>query len=492
MNAFFGSSTQGVISDWVERMRGGEAVTWKDLEERLVEDGLDEEEVTAVHVMHQALSDAKDPAAVELGFFLDAIAQRESRPESLLSRIKELVGLLKRREAGGHPTIIPPRFPDDEETINDMWRTIEQTTRKLAVHPLNQVQGKPVFGRAFHRNMLYGGIGRITMDLPDAVSDLPKSVVKDLEAMLGRSGSSRKAAVRFSKGLGCPFRDSVPDVLGIAVKLENDSGKVVDILATNQIHGSHAGTTPEYQGFTEVITEFQKRIGEDPELKSLLGSQGGLDNIEASAEVLGEVVARILKGELGPFASGKVGWRLMRDTLLHPVESAILETYVSSSGVFCRDGEAGYHFKLLFAPPAGQKAIEGEFEEGHRIQRELEAQIEKGVVMDIRIQLYTGDGEDPDPTNGGEEWSSPAINVGRLDIQIDQGLTLDQRNAVAGAVDDMAFNPSELGDVAKLVSHNNRGEVYRRSAEMRNAMDNDVAIKIIKDPRVAIESTARG
>ena len=124
---------------------------------------------------------------------------------------------------------MPVRRPYYAATTDCAWKTVEKVMDDLSTHPLNRAaDGAPQVGRAFHRDSIGNAIGKIVMSGNAA---LPPSVQKSLEAMLGPPGSELTTALRFSKGLGCPFKDAMPDVVGLGCKVKNAAGEEVDLPA---------------------------------------------------------------------------------------------------------------------------------------------------------------------------------------------------------------------------------------------------------------------
>jgi len=261
-------------------------------------------------------------------------------------------------------------------------------------------------------------------------------------------------AVRFSNGQGCPFKDSDPDVRGVALKTFDANGQPWDMLMTNQA-SSHARNAEQFMKFAKV--------------SGVMQTDGQL----AGAKV---ATKKILSGAFDASEAGRIALQLAKDTTLHKVESLTTETYnggtfQTKDGLLCK--------AVLMPAPGNHAAVPHNVDRSDPdwMQKELEAQRARGPVkMILGIQVYTGDGKNPDPKDANAVWDAPVYPV--ADIELPAAGRGDERKASA-VVNKMAFNPAN-GFAPAYMTHA-REDIYAESAKNRGAISQEEARKAFEE-----------
>lgn len=286
--------------------------------------------------------------------------------------------------------------------------------------------------RAFHQKQLYGGSVDVKVrdDVPSFLRFGP----------FAEPGAKLSGAVRFSNGQGCPFKDSAPDVRGAALKMFDKSGNPWDVLMTNQEH-SHARDAEQFMKFAKV--------------SGVMQTDGQLAGTKVAAE---EVLAK----HFDPKEVARIGAQLAHDTALHQVHSLTTETF--NGGTF-RTPE-GLLCKAVLMPAPGNQALAHDKRDPDWMGKELNAHLAQGPVkMVLGIQVYTGDGKSPDPTDASAKWEGPVYPVADVDIPPPDA----KKGAdVAKVVDKLAFNPANGFSPTSMTRA--RQEIYAQSAQNRGAL----------------------
>ena len=322
----------------------------------------------------------------------------------------------------------PPAPADVERWKNEI--TGVQKTLKAGNADLTEIS------RGFHQKQLYGGAATVKVrnDVPDFLRFGP----------FEKAGATLSGAVRFSNGQGCPFKDAAPDVRGAALKMFDDKGKAFDVLMTNQ-KAPHARDAEQFMKFAKFSAVSQ--------------TQG-----QAKGVAFG--VKEIARGGFDGTESVRIAGQLARDTVLHKVESLTTEQF--NGGTFKAPG--GQLCKIVLMPAEGQKAKSVDHNDPNWMGKELEAQLAAGPVkMVLGVQVYTGDGKNPDPTDASAEWGSPIYPVADLELPKPGGNKLE----VAKLIDKMAFNPANGFEPTHMTTA--RKDIYDQSAKNRGAISQDDA-----------------
>jgi hypothetical protein len=193
---------------------------------------------------------------------------------------------------------------------------------------------------------------------------------------------------------------------------------------------------------------------------------------QGNASGLKAVIENIASGKYPVGESARVASRLVRDTALHGVESVAEETYFG--GTF-KTPDGKYLCKTVFTPvhDDGTPVAKANKDDPDYLSRQMQEQLKHGPVkMQLGIQVYTGDGKTPDPNDVSQAWDSPIYPVAELSM--DPG---KQNDAVAGAVNQMQFNPAKGFDAVGVTE--DRKELYRASAEHRHAKDDTWAFNAV-------------
>lgn len=285
--------------------------------------------------------------------------------------------------------------------------------------------------RGFHQKQLYGGVATVKVR-----GDVPKFL---RFGPFEKPDVELKAAVRFSNGQGCPFKDSAPDVRGAALKLFDEKGEAWDVLMTNQ-KAPHARDPEQFMKFAKFSAVSQ--------------TQGQLKGVAFGAK-------EIANGGFDGTESLRIATQLARDTVLHQVESLTTESF--NGGTF-RTPE-GLLCKVVLTPVEGQQAASVDKRDPNWMTKELEAQLKNGPVkMTLGIQVYTGDGKDPDPTDASAVWGSPVYPVADVEIPAPGA----NGAAVSELVNKMAFNPANGFTPTSMTTA--RKDIYAQSAKNRGAI----------------------
>lgn len=401
----------------------------KELVELTGKKGFSKKELEDAQTLARALNANGDPNARVVSRLADAIATGRADQGFLLD-------IQARLDDVSYKSSLPSlKWADKPPAAADVarWKTEitnVQKTLKAGNVDLTEIS------RGFHQKQLYGGAAtaKVRADVPDFLRFGP----------FEKAGATLSGAVRFSNGQGCPFKDSAPDVRGAALKLFDDKGKSFDVLMTNQ-KAPHARDAEQFMKFARFSAVSQTQ-----------GNARGL--------ALG--VQEIARGGFDGTESARIAGQLARDTVLHRVESLATETY--NGGTFRAPG--GQLCKIVLMPADGAEAKKIDKSDPNWMGKELDAQLAAGPVkMVVGVQVYTGDGKNPDPTDASAEWKSPIYPVADLELPKPGANKLE----VAKLVDKMAFNPANGFDPTHMTTA--RKEIYEQSAQNRGAISQDEA-----------------
>lgn|GEM_PF-1060801 len=402
----------------------------KELVTVTAKNGFSARELQDAQTIATALQAKGDPNAKILAQLADAIAVGRADQGFLKNVASRLNDLRAKSElpslAWTDKKDSPAQVTQWKKEIGELQKTLLDKSGKLTE-----------VGRAFHQKQLFGGMGQATVrdDVPSFLRFGP----------FEKPGASLTSAVRFSNGQGCPFKDSDPDVRGVAVKLVDQQGKPWDMLMTNQ-ESSHARNTEQFMKFAKVSGKLQ--------------TEGNLAGLK-------DVTTGLLKGQFDGTETVRIGAQLAKDTKLHMVESLTTETY--NGGTFKTPD--GHLAKMVMMPADGAQARNVDKRDPDWLGKELEAQMKAGPVkMVLGIQLYTGDGKNPDPTDANARWGSPVYPVADLVLP---GNARNQKDAAA-LINQMAFNPGNGFAPAEMTT--TRKELYAESAKNRGAISQEDAV----------------
>ena len=360
--------------------------------------------------------------------------------------------------------VVPTRAEQDRwnSEITDIQKTLAAGNANL--------EG---MDRGFHQKQLYGGLATVKVreDIPDFLKFGPFAPDKEGHPQ------ALQAAVRFSNGQGCPFKDSSPDVRGIAVKMavpgEGGKAEAWDILATNK--QTFARDPEQFMKFAKINAVSQTWADNLP---GLLGF--ALGQAAAGIALTAELIESKFNGLVSLFPgresvprendwdvteSARVGAALVKDTVLYKTRSLATEAY--DGGTFkLPSGELA---KILFVPEEGAKAKKVSRKDPDYLGTELQKQLEDGPVkFTMQVKVYTGNGE---PEKAHDDWE-PAAVYSVADLEIPKG-----DSAIGDKVNSMAFNPANGFEPAYMTHA--RKEIYETSAKNRGAMGQDEALALL-------------
>jgi catalase len=287
--------------------------------------------------------------------------------------------------------------------------------------------------RAQHQKQLLGALAELKVDsgLPDALRLGPFQL-----------GRSYRAAVRFSNGQPCPFRDQAPDVRGVAVKFFAHDGGETDLLLTNEEGKSHARSGAPFLDFADILLAAQ------------------LQGQRLSAfKVLAQAVRR---GTLSVYEAAR-GTAILLKATSRPVQSCATETYVGSPA---HHGALAIRHVLRPHPQTQRRAL-GDTAHANYLREDLEARLAQAPVrFELGVQIFRD--EQSTPINDASiAWNAPFVRVGELVLT---GLpSADDEQLVQR----LAFNPAN-GFGSLGITHT-REDAYRVSAHNRGAASSEEA-----------------
>jgi len=186
--------------------------------------------------------------------------------------------------------------------------------------------------------------------------------------------------------------------------------------------------------------------------------------MQTDGQLAGAKVAteEILAKHFDPVETARIGAQLAHDTALHQVHSLTTETF--NGGTF-RTPE-GLLCKTVLMPAPGNQAAAADKRDPDWMGKELNAHLAQGPVkMVLGIQVYTGDGKTPDPTDASAKWDGPVYPVADVEIpRPDAKKGAD----VANVVNKLAFNPANGFSPTHMTRA--RQEIYAQSAQNRGAL----------------------
>ena len=371
--------------------------------------------------------------------------------------------------AANEPTLIwQDQLPTEVEL--DLWKQqIGDIQHTLVEHnPTLQM-----IDRGFHQKQLYGGIATVKVR-----SDLPK-ILQFGPFAAGSDGQPPMldAAIRFSNGQGCPFRDAAPDVRGIALKMIGSDATPWDVLATNK--QTFAKDPEQFMRFARINAIAQTTGTQLPESFEFLAGQS-VAGLALTAELL-KSTGRKLKRMLGikhtdvardwdATEAARIVAALTRDTVLHTTHSLATEHY--DGGTF--QTPDGYLAKVLFTPDPSAKAKPVNHNTPNYLSDEFAQQLQDGPVhFTMQVKIYTGNG---DSTIAHDDWE-PARIFELADLEIPL-MDAKQQQAFSVLVNKMAFNPGNGFQPAEM-SHA-RKAIYQESAKNRGALSQAEAVAAIQ------------
>lgn len=252
--------------------------------------------------------------------------------------------------------------------------------------------------------------------------------------------SSWKAAVRFSNASGVPKADYLPDMRGIAIKVQAPNGVHHDLLMTNYPI-SHARNARQFVEFAVIA------MGDPVSLKQRLEAQFGAD--EAA-----RMIKTVMQG-------------------MRPSQGLQNESFWSRGALLWGDRPVRLILRPMMIDPQSESGVSTTPDSLREVfARRVK---ENPVVYRLAIQRYVNEIETP-IEDAAVEWYenvSQPIEVATLVIPAQDILSPQGMDAMK-AVNDLAFNPwngpqsfRPLGNINRA-----RGEVYGVSAQ-----------RWVKDPR---------
>jgi len=315
--------------------------------------------------------------------------------------------------SGGSPEMEMQEFHRLAKTMLE----IQEKNRVLAgmSHPM----------RTLHSKILIG----VTDAELKIDSGLPASFSVDYFA----PASSWKVAVRFSNASGVPKADTLPDMRGIAIKIQAPNRVHHDLLMTNY-PVSHARNSRQFVEFAVIA------MGDPGSLKQRLDAHFGADEAE-------RMIKTVMQG-------------------MRPSQGLHNESFWSRGALLW----GSQPVRLILRPMIVDAQTESVAPTTPDGLREAFAQRvkEKPVVYRLAIQPYVNEIETP-IEDAAVEWRedvSPPIEVASLIIP-PQDILSQQGIVAMDTVDDLAFNPWNGPPAFRPLGNINRarGEVYGASAK---------------------------
>ena len=325
----------------------------------------------------------------------------------------------------------------------------EVTTTQLALAPKNGV-----VGRGFHEKQIFGGAVtmKVNADLP-AEARIPPFWDDKTNKPADLSG-----VVRMSNGQGCPYKDSGPDVRGLAFKLVDGAGKSWDVLTTNK--QTFAEDAPQFIGFTAADREAQ--LAENP--------------------VVGQAkMGVVLAEKVGVVQAARITGQLAKDTVFHQVNSMVTESF--DGGTFkTPDGRLA---KMILTPVPNAVATmtRHDMEKDDKgLTTDMYRHFQSGPVKyRVQLKIFCGNG---DELKANDKWEpAKIVDVGELTIPPPDKAN-DQK--IQTIVNGMRFNLGNGFQPAGQIAHARGAQpgvngdyevdgIYKKSADNRLALVDDAA-----------------
>jgi hypothetical protein len=287
--------------------------------------------------------------------------------------------------------------------------------------------------RAFHAKGLLG--------VENARLRFLSGLPEDLRTGFAQPDAEYPVIVRFSNASGLRQADAVPDLRGVALRIQVGPEETHDLLMANH-PVSHAANAREFVSFAQAMA------GADTPLRKTFG-----------------LYVR-LPWKVGWFTAARMRRNIKAGTG-RTVRSLALETYWSRSAILW--GEAGpvrYHLRPLPGTPRGDApALHDPDYLGH----EMAARLARGdVVFELCVQRYR-DGRRTPVENGASAWrDSPSVPVATLTIPCQEVASAEGR-ATAARVDGLAFDPWNTTEEFRPLGNINRARkaTYEASSAHR-------------------------
>ncbi|HEY4220425.1 MAG TPA: hypothetical protein VGO62_03765 [Myxococcota bacterium] len=311
-------------------------------------------------------------------------------------------------------------------------------------------------GRGFHDKQVYGGAVslKVNPSLPKEAQIPPFWDAKTNKPV------DLAGVIRMSNGQGCPFKDSAPDVRGLAVKLVDPQGKAWEILSTN--HQTFAEDVPQFIGFTDAIK--QSQLADNP----LVGQAK---------------MGAVLLEKVGPLQAARITAALAKDTVLQSVESMATQSF--DGGVFKTPD--GYLAKIVMTPVPGNVACMSKSDmagDENGLTTDMYRHFQSGPVKyRMQLKIFTGNG---DELKQNDKWEpAKLIDIGELSIP-PPDKSVDAK--IQAVVNGMRFNPGTGFDPAgqmtrargaqpgSNVPEGSTAGIYQTSAYNRRALADDADV----------------
>jgi catalase len=295
--------------------------------------------------------------------------------------------------------------------------------------------GAPAVERAFHAKAL-AATENARLRFHD---DLPES----LRVGFARAGAEYPAIVRFSNASGMLQRDGIPDLRGVAVRVNVSESESHDLLATN-FPVLHARDAREFIAFAKTMAGARTVPRQAFALLVKLPLAVGLGDA-------GRMIRNILSGTR------------------RRVDSLATETYWSRGALLW--GEAG-PVRYLFRPaPGAARAGAQAPHDPDFLEHELTGRLAHAdVAFELCVQRYVDERRTPveDVTVEWTEAVAPALPVALLTLPR-QDLTSRDARAARERIERMTFNPWYSSDTFRPLGNINRARdaVYRASSGYR-------------------------
>lgn len=297
--------------------------------------------------------------------------------------------------ATGWKEVVPEGEAEELERLGERLRDLQRVNAR----------GGPVQMRALHAKAHLGVEGEFTV-LPD----LPEAARVGIFAAPG----TYRALVRFSNGRGGRYKDKVPDLRGVAIKLLGVPGKKL-------IPGLEDASTQDFL----FITTPSAAVGTAGDFVWLV------EAARQPALILPRAIARFGLGAFGLLA------RILRDTS-KKIGSMATTRFYSALPIRFGDGAA----KVTLIPHATPDETRGP-SGPDRLRDDLARRVAAGPLgFDFAVQLFVDEERTPieDATREWKESDAPLVKLARLTIPKQDPLS-ERGVRVGERLEKMSFDP---------------------------------------------------
>jgi catalase len=301
------------------------------------------------------------------------------------------------------------------------------TERIIDQDHLLRPKGPP--DRVQHQKKILGAFGvvRINIDIPEEAKHTPFITGEWI------------AACRFSNGQPTTSKDQAPDVRGVAIKFFVGEEEF-DLLVTNEGGRSHARDAAQFLDVSDIL--------------AAQVAKGPLEGLKVAATDL-------IEGKLGPLEAARIAEVLVKETVLHHVDSLTTEAYWGSVVEL-----GGKPIEYSLQPhPSTLGGSEADRDNPEFLREDLLNRLSRGSIrFNLCVQFFRDESSTP-VNDASVKWSAPLVKIGELEI------TAHPSSEDEDEINKMAFNPAN--GFVPLGITKARQEIYAAGARNRGALSSD-------------------